>query len=631
MAMKRSFFLITLSLLTVLTCLPLSGMEQILSFDSHITVDSSGSMDVTEKITVISEGDRIKHGIYRDFPTKYKDRYGNLYVVDFQLIDVRRDERTDNYRTEHRQNGIRIYIGDKNLLLPSEKHEYLIRYRTARQLGFFNGYDELYWNVTGNGWEFPIKNASATVKLPSDAAKHLKWYGGYTGYAQSRESNYTSEVNTDGKVHFSAARQLNEKEGLTIFAAWPAGYVTRPDINTKFNYFLKDNRELFASLTGLAVVLIYYLLVWSKAGKDPEKGTIIPLYSPPDSLSPAAMRYITKMKFDSKAFAAAIINTAVKGAVVIKDVDGRYDIARTEKIDAALTEEESKLLDTLIGPGSHRSITLRNENHTEIKAAMNYLENSLKSAYEKTYFITNSGYFSWGVAISIVAMLCCVAFLPLSNLPAALFMTVWLTGWSFGVVMLVIKTVSAWQAAVRSSGFKKLTGAGGAVFITLFSLPFVAGECAGIYFLWQFTSAGIILMLGFIVLANLLFYHLLKAPTLLGRKVLDRIEGFKMYLTVAEKDRLNVLMPPEKSVKTFEKYLPYALALDVEQQWSEYFADVLAAAGTEEKRYSPAWYSGGSYAAFTGAGFASSLGSAFTGAISSSSTPPGSSGGSGGW
>ena len=62
---------------------------------------------------------------------------------------------------------------------------------------------------------------------------------------------------------------------------------------------------------------------------------------------------------------------------------------------------------------------------------------------------------------------------------------------------------------------------------------------------------------------------------------MDKIEGFKLYLSVAEKDRLNLLNPPEKTPALFEKYLPFALALDVENAWSEQFAEVLAKAGTE--------------------------------------------------
>ena len=93
---------------------------------------------------------------------------------------------------------------------------------------------------------------------------------------------------------------------------------------------------------------------------------------------------------------------------------------------------------------------------------------------------------------------------------------------------------------------------------------------------------------------------------------------------------MNVLTRASKTPELFEKYLPYALALDVEQEWAEQFADVLAQAGQKGATYSPAWYSGSNWSTLGATGFASSLGSSFSGAISSSSTAPGSSSGGGG-
>jgi uncharacterized membrane protein len=134
-------------------------------------------------------------------------------------------------------------------------------------------------------------------------------------------------------------------------------------------------------------------------------------------------------------------------------------------------------------------------------------------------------------------------------------------------------------------------------------------------------------------LVNGLFIFLLKAPTVAGREILDQIEGFKMYLGVAEKDRLNLENPPERTPQLFEMFLPYALALGVEQKWSEQFAGVLAAAGAVpgQNNYSPAWYSGDSWSHVGAASFAGALGGSLAGAISSASTAPGSgSGGDGG-
>ena len=132
-----------------------------------------------------------------------------------------------------------------------------------------------------------------------------------------------------------------------------------------------------------------------------------------------------------------------------------------------------------------------------------------------------------------------------------------------------------------------------------------------------------------VIFINFIFYNLIKAPTLYGRKIMDQIEGFKLYLSVAEKEGLNMRNPPEKNPELFEKYLPFALALDVENAWSEQFTKVLAQAQIEHG-YSPTWYSGRHWRTHGATGLASSLGSAFSATISSSSSPPGSSSGSGG-
>jgi uncharacterized membrane protein len=125
-----------------------------------------------------------------------------------------------------------------------------------------------------------------------------------------------------------------------------------------------------------------------------------------------------------------------------------------------------------------------------------------------------------------------------------------------------------------------------------------------------------------------LFYNLLKAPTSQGRQILDLIDGFKLYLSVAEKDRLNLENPPERTPALFEAFLPYALALGVEQKWSEQFASVLAVAGQEQ--YSPSWYVGRNWTTTNLVVMTSSMSSSLSSAISSASTAPGSSSGSSG-
>ena len=103
---------------------------------------------------------------------------------------------------------------------------------------------------------------------------------------------------------------------------------------------------------------------------------------------------------------------------------------------------------------------------------------------------------------------------------------------------------------------------------------------------------------------------------------MDDIEGFRQYLGVAEEDRLNAMNPPDKTPELFERFLPYAVALDVQNAWAKKFAGVLAAAGATA---AASWYIGDQRWENDPVGFADHLGSELSQTISSASTAPGSS------
>jgi uncharacterized membrane protein len=152
--------------------------------------------------------------------------------------------------------------------------------------------------------------------------------------------------------------------------------------------------------------------------------------------------------------------------------------------------------------------------------------------------------------------------------------------------------------------------------VVWFSIAFIVFETA---------SSWMLLVLGVTVPFAVVFKHLLKAPTRRGRAIIDHLEGFRHYLGVAEADRLELENPPERTPALFEQFLPYALALDVEQRWAEQFTDVFARVD-----YEPGWYAGDNFHALGTTAFASSLGAGFSSAIASASTAPGSTSGSGG-
>ena len=511
---------------------------------------------------------------------------------------------------------------------------------------------------------------------PDDDAQDsmdLKQYG-YTGPLGSLKRNLKSQFLSPGKAAYKTTYPLLEREGLTIILEFPKGIAAEPSDTQKLNYFLNDNIGGIAGVLGLLIILIYYLFTWRKVGKDPAKNIIVPLYNPPDNLSPASMRFIYKMGFDNKTFASAVINMAVKGYLIIKEENDKFCLIRKKDDNSVLAGDEKKTASKLIfskgnnsdfqvkqalaglkkfseggniiakkvssmissaiepkiknesesGTEEDYKLDLNNKNHVVFREAIQVLKKQLKNSYEKTYFIMNRKYFAFGVILSLLFI---IASFFLSEIEG-IFILIWLLIWSTGVTFLVITVFKSWQSVFTGKRIK-LTIIGSSIFITLFSIPFILGEFAGFYFLFTVSSPFIVFNIGAIVLINILFYNLLKAPTLLGRRVLDNIEGFKLYLSTAEKDRLNFTAPAEQTPETFEKYLPYALALDVEQEWAEKFSSVLDKAEIE-KGYSPSWYSGSSWSAFGAGNFVSSFSSSFSSAVSSSSTAPGSSSGSGG-
>jgi Predicted membrane protein (DUF2207) len=150
----------------LVTAAPARAVERITQFISDVAVQRNGDLIVAETIRVEAEGNVIRRGIFRDFPTVYSRPDGTRVEVGFRVEAVTRNGTTEDYSLERLANGVRVRIGNANRTIPRGQHTYVIRYRTTRQIGFFSDYDELYWNVTGTGWIFPIDMAEARITLP---------------------------------------------------------------------------------------------------------------------------------------------------------------------------------------------------------------------------------------------------------------------------------------------------------------------------------------------------------------------------------------------------------------------------------------------------------------------------------
>lgn len=372
--------------------------ERILDYHSDVTLQDDSSLEVTETITVVAAGGQIRHGLFREFPTHYSDPYNNRYVVGFQMLSATRDSAGERFRLENNFNGVRIYLGDPNAMVPPGRHVYTLTYTTTRQLGFFSDHDELFWNATGSGWNFRIDHASATVHLLAAIPGDQVTLSGFTGPQGSRQADLTTSREADA-FQFEAKRPLAPKEGLSILLMWPKGFVTPPSFSQKAEYFLNDNQDALLLATGVLILLLYYLIAWAEVGRDPRPGIIMPLYEPPATLSPAGMRYLVRMGFDNKTFAAAILDMAARGYLKLKEQAGSYTLTRQDKGERVLTPDEKQIAGALFD--GRKEIWLHEENHEVIQAALLAAKKWLKSAEYKVYFVTNSRYLLPPVILSV--------------------------------------------------------------------------------------------------------------------------------------------------------------------------------------------------------------------------------------
>lgn len=552
-----------LALLLLAALSTVRAEERILDYDIGIDIRADGSLDVTERITVNAEGNQIRRGIYRDFPTRYTDRYGNRVTVDLQVLGVERDGRPEPWFTERRNNGIRINTGNDDYLPVPAEHTFTLRYRTTRQLGFFADHDELYWNAIGTGWIFPIERANVEARLPVKVPATQMSSEGYTGPQGAKGTQYETQRPADGVARWQLTAPLAPYEGFTIVLTFPKGVIPESTRAQRFIWLLKDNRGVLVALAGLILLLAFCVYEWRRVGRDPRKGIIIARYEPPAGQTPASLRYLRRMGYDTRCFSSAILALAVSGCLrIVREkrlLKDEWQLQPNPSSPAPADASQGVLVERLF-KGRAEPLILKNSNAATVAAAMSGHNRMLDKALQPRYFKRNGWSLAKAVAIAVI---------------------------SFALALLV----------AQGTGLLAIIAVGALAVATLFG-----------------------------------FGALVRAPTPEGRKLLDEIEGLKLYLSVAERDELARVSgpegPPQLDARRYEELLPYAVALEVEDAWTEKFTVAVGAAAAAVVANNMSWYNGGKVSDL--GSLSRAIGSSLSSQIASSSRPPGSSSGSGG-
>lgn len=570
----------------LLIAMPLGAQERIRSYDVDVDVRADGSLDVTERITVHAEGQQIRRGIFRDFPTRYADRYGNRVRVDLKVLGVERNGSPEPWFTERMSNGIRINTGNDDFLPVPGDYTYTLRYRTTRQLGFFKDHDELYWNAIGTGWVFPIESASVRVRLPGPVPVDQLKAEAYTGPQGAQGANYVATVPEPGVATYRLTQPLAPYEGFTIVLSFPktlvaaqAGgvgaepsvgispgrpLVAEPTSTERIGWFFADNRGVLIALIGFITLLWFCVREWRRVGRDPAKRAIFARYEPPADKTAAGLRYMRRMGYDMRCFSADVLALAVGGHLRINREDhflkDTWRLDRDGQVSPPSSPGQSALLKGLFAHGE-QSLELKDKNAATISSARNAHKKALDREFQPLYFHRNTRS----------------------------------VGYAIGIALL-----TAVVAAAASGGF---------------GMPAIA-------------FIGVAM-----VIALIIFGRLVRAPTIEGRDLLEETDGLELYLSVAERQELAQMPgpgePPVLDAKRYEALLPYAVALDVEDAWTKKFTAAVGAAAAAEAASRMTWYRGTSPISNLG-DFTKSIGSSLSSQISSAASPPGSSSGGGG-
>lgn len=378
------------------------GPERVLSFDSDVQIRPDGMIEVSERIRVLALGQDIQRGIMREIPTIYGKRH--RVVIPISFIEVQRDGVAEPYMEYPLDNGVGLRIGSADYYLEYGEHEYLIRYTMKRQIGYMPDWDELYWNVNGNAWEFTIDSISCTVHVPGSVDQSVLRTTAYTGHSGSKGQDYAVEQLDASSVRFATTRPMRNYEGLTVVVGFPKGLVAAPPAGQALAWKIQTNGSWVAALLLIGLLFLYYLISWFMLGRDPTLGLVLREERPLNGLTPAKLRFIWTREVDQVTMAALILQLAETGYLKIhRKSSTRWSLSKTDKDTADLEPEEQVFIETIMR-GRLRSFELDSDNASTVRAAMDLVRASLVKQMHHVYYEMNAKQRQTGILLSIASV-----------------------------------------------------------------------------------------------------------------------------------------------------------------------------------------------------------------------------------
>jgi len=531
-------------------------------FFSRIRVEESAEVIIEESITLRFEGSW--QGIHRRIPVLERTRQGLAHRLLLQVEGVS-DSVGNPLRYESSWAG---EYRDLKIFVPGAAdavRTVVIRYRLKNGIRFFEDHDELYWNVTGDEWPYPILQARAAITLPGklDNLRVNAFTGAYGSTGRDAEitldgaghepdlivgpaAEAAAPVATEHEVLVRTTRPLGIHQGLTVAVAWNPGILPRPTGAGLFWTGLIDNLAALVSWLGWWVLAPLLTLGWLAArwrmvGRDPRPGPVVVAYEPPAGMGPGEVGTLIDNSSDMRDIMAVLVDLAVRGVIRIRRQPGRTSRAYTFELLKPTSEwtglgpiEQSLLAGLFGAAGEDRDA--------------DGLVAQVKTQDLEQKFYVHVPEIQSAIFDSLVAQGC------YKNRPDKVCNSYLVAAFGLLVVSLFIAPIASQSMAATGCGM-------------------LAALCIAAF--------------GFIMPA--------RTPT--GAATRDAILGFEEFLRRVDAHRLASLpLTPE----LFERYLPYAMALNVDRRWAKAFEGICT--------QPPQWYIGdGPLTTFDSSSFSSDM------------------------
>jgi len=460
------FFFLSAGLVQGAEMIPVDrSIEEITRFESHITINQDTSLSIEETINYFTPVD--KHGIYRYIPEKYR-REGLVYSNPISEISVTDTEGNPMpFSTTREKGNLTLKIGDPNKTFAGRRI-YSISYKVGHAILRQKDFDELYWDITGEGWQFPVLSSTVTIRSPFAAGGETICFVGPVGSVSSdctiSRKDKLIKVETREEINygdnFTVAVKLNQQNSL-IF----------PTATEKLIDLIKNN--LFLALTVVPGLLMFF--VWYKKGRDfrfvspnvfnldtdQPKGlrplfepiNTLMVYEPLKDLTPGEAGAMLDEKVDNQDVVAEIIDLARKKYLGIERVEKKgflkfgHDYLLTKFKDGPgdLPPQQKYLMEHIFN--SKTSVKL-NELKGTFYIHMTKVKEIINDRLREQKLFTSNPNNTRGIWFIATVLMCCAVFATTINTMAFLE-----TIWTFAIFLVsaVTAIIFAWNMPQKTA------------------------------------------------------------------------------------------------------------------------------------------------------------------------------------